>query len=71
METTQTNWRVRNNQTAFTNPTSSPKPLETHENYPNKLDSEVSCKETCNEHLTFLRTKLGKGQMKFLLNFFF
>lgn len=46
METTQTNWRVRNNQMAFTNPTSSPKPLEIHENYPNKLNSEVSCKET-------------------------
>jgi hypothetical protein len=37
METTQTNWRVRNNQTAFTNPTSSPKPLETHEELPKQI----------------------------------
>lgn len=39
METTQANWRVRNNQKAFTSPTSSTKPLEIQENYPNKLDS--------------------------------
>jgi len=51
METSQTNWRVKNNQTAFTNPNSSTKPLEIHENYPNNLDSWGFLQRNCNKCL--------------------